>query len=190
MCVGWLQTAYIFAGNVHCFIWIISEHWYCWDCRLWYWFYRLFNDRKRTGSAWLPSLWAWLSFPASMWKYMVWKIRHYVLMTAKSQSSSILFNLLWKAHRLYWNRKMVMKHRGKETIPALLSFCGAIHTLAVYCSDKVPEIRNVDVFYVVCLNNLMNKQLSCRWFETHYCLSDVIVRVCNKHSIFHKLSNW
>ena len=42
---------------------------------------------------------------------------------------------------------------------------------------KGPVIRSFNHFFVVSLNKLLDKELSCRWCETAWCSCDVIVMV-------------
>ena len=62
--------------------------------------------------------------------------------------------------------------RGFETLRDLTKrrlfgyWDGALPVTGIFQSQKGPTMQGCDVFFYVSLNNLLNKQANCRWFET------------------------
>ena len=76
---------------------------------------------------------------------------------------------------------------------------GGIHRWRWIPPHKWSVIRNCDVFFTVSVNELLNKQSSCRWFETtwHWCScrsfwNDVIgsTEIVGNHRQSENLGRW
>ena len=50
--------------------------------------------------------------------------------------------------------------------PHYWPFVRGINRSLLVCPDKGPAMWSFDVFYVVCLNKLLNRPPSCLWFQT------------------------
>ena len=67
---------------------------------------------------------------------------------------------------LLWLHMMTSWHDGMEMFSALLALCGWNPPATSGFPHKVPLMWSFDIFFVVILDKLLNKQLSCWWFET------------------------
>ena len=65
-----------------------------------------------------------------------------------------------------------------ETFSILLTLCERIDRLSVNFHHKGPVMRMYDVLFTVSQNKPLDKQQSCRWFETPWSSCDAIVMRC------------
>ena len=77
----------------------------------------------------------------------------------------------------------IQAHRNDITMPPNRNiFCvnglceGKPPVTGIFPSQR-PVTRRFDVFFEVHLNKPMNKQWSCRWYETPLCPCDVTVKI-------------
>ena len=69
---------------------------------------------------------------------------------------------------------------------AWLALCEGIRRWSGESIRNGPVMRGVNVFFVVSMNNPLNKQWSCYSFETSWCSDDVTVMVVTPGSLFTK----
>ena len=68
-------------------------------------------------------------------------------------------------------------HHGKDTLSVSMVFVREIRWSSVNSPREGPVLRSFDVLFVVILNNLLNKQWRCRWFDMPLCSCDDTVLV-------------
>ena len=83
------------------------------------------------------------------------------------------------SHFTWWRHQM-------ETFSAVLSLCAGNSPVSGEFPAQRPVTRSFDLFFDLCLNNRLSKQLWGWWFETPSC---PLWRHCNHLQIIHLLDN-